>query len=130
MVLALAPLVLTSCGGGHTCPLSGCPAARLTATVVVTTTPAMAVNGVEAMLTGPVTGTMVCQPNSSATLCQWPPTVVVMPGTYSLQVSAPGYDTTTIQVEVATPPPETCGCAYDSIKPSTVSISPADAGVG
>lgn len=131
MVLALAPLALTACGGGvagQTCPF-GCPAAYLTANVVVTTTPAMAVNGVQAVLTGPVTGTMVCQPNFSALLCQWPPTVVVMPGTYSLEVSAPGYHTTTIQVEVAIPPPGTCGCSADSIKPSTVSISPTDGGV-
>jgi hypothetical protein len=95
--------------------------------VGVTTTPAMVVSGVEAVITGPVNGTMVCQPNPPvfAVSCAWPSTVAVVPGTYSLQVSAPGYVTTTVQVVVAVdvPPTVACGCPGDSIKPSTVSIS-------
>jgi hypothetical protein len=88
----------------------------------------MAVNGVQAVLTGPATGTMACQPNFSAVLCEWPPGVDVVAGTYSLQVSAPGYQATTIQVKVATPPPGACGCSADSITPSTVTIGPSDEG--
>ncbi|HEY2902884.1 MAG TPA: PEGA domain-containing protein [Polyangia bacterium] len=55
--------------------------------------------------------------------------VAVVSGTYSLQVSAPGYETVTIQVEVNTPPPGHCGCSLDSIEPSTVLIGRTDGGV-
>ena len=126
--LALAASALTACNAKQDCPL-GCPVASATANVVVTTSPAMPVNGVQAVLTGPVTGTMPCRPNFSALLCEWPQGVAVVAGTYSLQVSAPGYATTTIQVEVATPPPGSCGCASDSITPSTVAIGRTDGAV-
>jgi hypothetical protein len=88
----------------------------------------MAVNGVQAQLTGPVTGTMVCQANGTAVLCSWPSGVDVTAGSYSLQVSAAGYQMTTIPVEVTTPPPGACGCSADSIRPSTVALSPTDGG--
>jgi len=137
LVLLGLPLVAVACGTGQKCP-AGCPATYLTATIAVTTTPAVVLNGVDAVLTGPVTATMVCQPNnpalgrpppnSSTLLCSWPAGVAVVAGIYSLQVAAPGYETTTVQVEVAIPPPE-CGCSLPSITPSTVSISPTDAGV-
>ena len=124
MILNLAPLTACDAGGGQTCPYS-CPAARLGASVAVVTMPAAVVNGVEAVLTGPVNGNMKCQPNPpvSSVVCDWPvEAVAVVPGTYSLEVSAPGYKTTTIQVEVTTPPPGPCGCSLDSIEPSTVLI--------
>jgi hypothetical protein len=93
----------------------------------------MVVDGVEAVLTGPVSGTMMCQPNPpvSSVVCSWPPGIDVVPGTYSVEVSAPGYVTTTVQVVVAVdvPPAVACGCSGDTIKPSTVSLSPADGGV-
>jgi hypothetical protein len=38
--------------------------------------------------------------------------------------SAPGYETTTIQMEVTGPTRGLCGCSFDSIEPSTVSIAP------
>src|SRR6478752_6318231 len=56
---------------GDPCPVS-CPASSAGATVVVTTTPAMAVNGVQATLSGPENGTMSCAPNFDAVLCEWP----------------------------------------------------------
>jgi hypothetical protein len=125
--LALLVVALGSCGIGQTCP-GGCPAAWVGATVVVTTTPAMAASGVQAVLTGPATGTMSCQPNFSAVLCSWPLGVDVVAGAYSVQVSAPGYETATIPVEVTVPPPGPCGCSADSIQPSTVTISHSDGG--
>jgi hypothetical protein len=94
--------------------------------------PAAVVNGVQAVLTGPVNGTMRCQPNPpvSSVVCDWPLDAGgVMPGNYSLQVSAPGYETTTIQVKVTTPPPGPCGCSFDSIEPSVVSIGRTDGAV-
>jgi hypothetical protein len=120
MILVLAPL--TACGG-QPCPFS-CPTPQVGASIAVVTMPAAVVNGVEAVLTGPVNGTMSCQPNPpvSSVVCGWP-AVAVVSGTYSLQVSAPGYETTTVQVEVATSPPGRCGCSIDSIQPSIVSIS-------
>jgi len=123
MILVLAPLTAFGPGCGQPCAHS-CPAARAGASIAVVTMPGAVVNGVEAVLTGPVNGTMSCQPNPpvSSVVCDWPAAAVVS-GTYSLQVSAPGYETTTVQVEVATPPPGLCGCSFDSIQPSTVSIS-------
>ena len=119
-------VVIASACREDTCP-RGCPATALTASVAVTTMPAMAVNGVQATLTGPVTATMSCQPNFSAILCEWPLGVAIAAGTYSLEVSAPGYQTTTFQVEVIIPPP-TCGCRLASIQPDIAVISPVDAG--
>jgi hypothetical protein len=107
---------------GDPCPF-GCPATAANATIVVTTTPAMAVNGVQATLSGPGNGTMSCAPNFDAVLCMWPGGVAVTPGTYSIEVSAPGYQTTTLQVEVTVSPPS-CGCTAGHIEPSTVMLSP------
>jgi hypothetical protein len=120
--LALSLLMPSAC---QNCP-HGCPATEAGATLVVTTSPAKAVSGVQAILTGPVVGTMSCQPNFSAILCSWPNGVPFTPGTYSLQVSAPGYPTTTIQVEVGISSPG-CGCTVGSISPSTISLGSADA---
>jgi hypothetical protein len=126
------PLVAVGWTG---CCKPSCPAARADAVIGVGTTPAgMMLNGVEAVLTGPVNVTMDCQTAYNASLgdgCRWPTTVAVTSGTYSLQVSAPGYVATTVQVVVAVdvPPTVACGCPGDTIKPSTVSLSPADAGV-
>lgn len=107
---------------GQLCPAS-CPATAAGATIVVTTTPAMAVNAVQVTLSGPQTGAMSCAPNFDAVLCEWPAGVAVTPGTYALQVSAPGYQTTTVQVEVTVSPPS-CGCTSGHIEPSTVMLSP------
>jgi hypothetical protein len=131
MVVALCASALTACGGAkQSCPFD-CPASNANADIAVITTPSMVVNGVEAMLTGPVNGTMACQPNPPvfSVLCEWPQGVAVVAGAYSIQVSAPGYATTTIQIEVATPPPGACGCSADTISPSSVSISRTDGAV-
>jgi hypothetical protein len=111
---------------GQRCPF-GCPATSAGATVAVTTVPAMAVTGVQATLTGPESGTMSCAPSFDAIVCAWPVGVALTPGAYTLEVSAPGYQTTTVQVELTISPP-TCGCTIASIQPSTVVISPVDGG--
>jgi len=126
--LALSLLSVSACGGGggeQPCPW-GCPATSATANVVVSTIPAVALSDVQATLMGPETGTMSCQPNFSATLCEWPP-VPVTPGNYTLQVSAPGYQPITVPVLVTITPPR-CGCTEGSITPSTVSLSPVAGG--
>ena len=88
-------------------------------------------NGVAATLMGPVNGSMLCQPNppGSSVDCAWPQGMDVVAGTYSVQVSAPGYATTVVQVQVATPAPDECGCSADTISPSSVSISRTDGAV-
>jgi hypothetical protein len=128
-VLALSSLTMGACGSGsgQPCP-SECPATYVGAIVAVTTTPAMAVSGVQATLTGPVTDSMSCQPNGTATACMWSPATPVTAGTYALQVSAPGYQTTTTQVEIAISPP-VCGCTQASIEPSMVALGPSDGGI-
>jgi hypothetical protein len=127
LALGLCLMGFSACGGGQACP-HGCPAAGDTANVIVTTTPAMAVNGTQATLAGPVTGTMSCQPDGTFTLCRWPPAVVVTPGIYTLRVSAPGYQPMTTLVAV-TISPVTCGCTMANIEPLTVALSPSDGGV-
>ena len=111
---------------GQRCPF-GCPATSAGATVAVTTVPAMVVQGVQVTLAGPESGTMSCAPSLEAIVCQWPVGVPLTPGTYALEISAPGYQTTTVQVTVTISPP-TCGCTIASIQPSTVVISPVDGG--
>lgn len=135
MRLLLLGLPLVAVGWTGCCSPTSCPIASADAVIGVGTTPAgMMLIGVEAVLTGPVNVTMDCQNAYKASLgfgCSWPTTVAVTSGTYSLQVSAPGYDTATVQVVVAVdvPPTVSCGCPGDTIKPSTVSLSPADGGV-
>jgi hypothetical protein len=94
----------------------------------VTTSPAMVVNGVQATLTGPVTVVMDCETQGSTTACRWPDQLVVTAGTYSLQVSAPGYQTTTVEAKI-TLTSMVCGCTTSSFEPSAVSLSSADGGV-
>jgi hypothetical protein len=86
----------------------------------------MALSNVQATLAGPETGTMSCQPTFSAILCYWPP-IPVTPGTYTLRVSALGYQSISVPVQVTVSSPA-CGCKLGSITPSTVSLSPVDGG--
>lgn len=116
---------------GQSC-FSSCPVATATADIGVTTPSAAIVDGVTAVLTGPTSVTLVCQPNPpvSSVVCLWPGGVAFVSGTYSLQVAAPGYETATIQVEITAAPQVPCGCSFDSIVPSTVSIVPTDGSGG
>jgi hypothetical protein len=101
--------------------------------VTLTNMPGVVVSNLEAVLTGPVNATMVCPPVPTgsgaylAVVCGWPPALPTVMGTYSLQVSAPGYQTNTIQVEVTTPP-RGCFCTPHSIQPSTVFLGLRDSG--
>jgi hypothetical protein len=96
-------------------------------TFFVVTTPTV-VTGLQATLTGPVTVNMDCSPDAPQTYCTWPPySTAVTAGSYSLQVSAPGYQTTTVPATV-TLGAGGCGCTAASFEPSTVTITAADAG--
>jgi hypothetical protein len=118
---------MSACGGGQNCA-GGCPATRDTADVLVSTGTAMAVNGVQATLTGPVTGAMSCQPDGTFTLCEWPAAVAATAGIYTLQVSAPGYQPITTLVAVVISP-VTCGCTMANVEPATLALSPSDGGL-
>src|SRR5882672_5182373 len=129
LLLGLPVVALGWAACGQTCPPISCP--KLEAAIDVATASTVMANGVEVVLTGPVNGAMVCQQSSPTRFrCSWPPTVAVVPGTYSFQVSAPGYETASIQAEVAFRQgvPPAC-CARDTIEPSAVSIIPFDASV-
>jgi hypothetical protein len=95
----------------------------------VVTSPARQIDGVQATLTGPVSETMSCQAFAGGSTCAWsngaPP---LTGGTYSLQVSAPGYRVTTLQATVSVE--SSCGQTASSISPNIVGLDPAsDAGV-
>lgn len=103
------------------CPPT-CPGQNLSTTVVDVTLPSSkAVSGVDATMTGPVNGRFSCE--SGACFWEGPE---LKAGSYTLQVSAPGYETTTQQETVTIS--QFCGCSEASIQPSTVSLSPADGG--
>jgi hypothetical protein len=78
-------------------------------------------SGVQAVLTGPVTETLVCQLEDSNIYCTWPATDPVVTGDYSLQVTAPGYETQSVHVQVSVGPRDYCGCS-DQIAPASVSL--------
>jgi hypothetical protein len=84
---------------------------------------------------------MFCQPISSKLVCAWPEgergvdggfltAGAAVVGTYSLQVSAPGHETETTQVELRYSPPDQnqCGLSAYFIDPATVSLIPTDGG--
>jgi hypothetical protein len=47
-------------------------------------------------------------------------------GTYTLEVSAAGYETRTSQVEVTVHPAVKCGCGGATFEPDAVSLDPVD----
>jgi len=105
-----------------------CPATPYGAEVGVFTPPGTTVTDLQATMVGPVTETLVCQPVTAFLRCVWPPGVAVVPGSYSLKVSAAGYPTMTTQIEVAAEPRDMCGCLQDVFTPSSVMFGRADAG--
>ncbi|HVV49029.1 MAG TPA: hypothetical protein VHO06_05175 [Polyangia bacterium] len=121
----LSALALAACQKDQTCP-RGCPTFWLDLSLPVTSASGKAVDGVTAILTGPVTKTLSCQPDGTQmeTVCTWP--APVTPGSYTLQVSAPGYPTETSPATIALTRP-TCNCPAISIQPSSVTLG-SDAG--
>ena len=103
------------------CPRS-CPSEDLLTTVVnVTTSSGIPDSGVQATMTGPVTGTFSCQSGA----CIWVGPSLTE-GSYALQVSATGYAAIAQQEEVTIS--QACGCTSASIDPSTVVLTPSDGG--
>lgn len=90
------------------------PGNYITASVLVNLPSSTGLKGVQATLTGPVTDTMSCQPYGMASVCTWSNTAPVTAGGYLLQISAPGFQAMTFQVQVAVPRPS-CQCVGASI---------------
>jgi hypothetical protein len=118
---ALCLMVLAGC---HDCFDSSCPVSH-GVSVAVITTPPMPIDDVQVTLTGPATVTMVCRPENAFVLCLWPDGIAFTPGTYSLEVSAPGYRATTLETEVSVTY-AACSCVAGSLQP----LNATDAGGG
>lgn len=112
----------TSCG--NSCPEVECPATYLGISLDVTAPDAGAV-AAAATLSGPAAVTMSCHQSGATTVCMWPGGAPVTAGTYSLQVTAPGFQTANVSVTVTTSSADGCGCPGASMQPSTVTLEPS-----
>ncbi len=120
--IVLALVTQAACSSeDHACPRS-CPAAwMLVQPLAVAGADGGAVAAVQANLTGPLAETMSCDSSGSAATCTWSPGPV-NPGTYALEVSAPGFETLHTSVIVTTS--RDCGCESSSLTPSSVTLTP------
>jgi len=82
-----------------------------------------AVTGVQATLSGPAMVTMYCELDLGQSQCTWPSGSVTA-GSYTLQVTAPGFRTASVSATVTVPPAE-CGCVIASMKPASVTLDPS-----
>jgi len=121
-LLALSVTVALTAGSCVSCP--GCPATYVDIGLVVSgDAGGGAVSGVDATVTGPQNGTMSCAPNGTATLCTWP-SGPVAPGSYTLTVTAPGFQSATVSATVTVADADSCGCASGALQPSHVTLDP------
>ena len=106
------------------CPHS-CPATYIgVALVVSAATDGGVLSGVEATLFGATTETMSCEPNGTATICTWPSGPVIA-GTYSLLVTASGFQSENLSATVTVTPDPHCGCVGATLQPSMVTLDPS-----
>jgi hypothetical protein len=111
--------------GGEPCPFS-CPAPNLA--IAVQPPGGGMVPGAEATLTGPATVTLSCGPNGPKwTGCFSEPGPVIA-GTYSLLVTAPGFESIDVTATVTTE--SDCGCTFAALEPPEVTLTPATGSAG
>ena len=121
--VAVAVVAIASCIDPlHSCP--ACPATAADLSLVVRNSAGSGVvNDVAVTIVGQQNATMSCAPNQGATECRWP-SVPVTAGTYSLQVAAPGFQSTQLSATVTITPDPTCGCTSATLDPSEIELDP------
>ena len=118
--LAVALLGQTSCRD-----TPGCPTSCSTANVTLDVTGAAdggVVTGIEATLSGPTTMTMSCEPRGTETVCSYQGEVTT--GSYTLQVTAPGFQAANVPATVTVTPGSQCACPSATLQPSTLTLNP------
>ena len=114
---SLAPVALSACDSPGGCVF---PAVSTGASFELLPMPQMAIKGAQVTLTGPVTDTLLCVPYPYGGECSWSGATPLTAGTYTLQVSAPGYQAVTTQVELTIS--SGCGRTWANVQPSIVSL--------
>lgn len=116
--VGVALLFLSACSGeGDKCVEPQCPVNE----VFVGSTDGSHVTGAQATLAGPVSATLNCREDGCLV-----PDDFTTPGAYTLTVSAPGYETQTVQVTVTYTAPNTpCACPGAHLSGDPVVLSPA-----
>lgn len=111
---------LWACGGasGDHCLAVPCPL-PVAVHLSVTAAGGGAVSGATMAVSGAVSGGGPCAEGSAATTCD----VLGGPGTYSLTVSAPGYQRATITVNVPGQRASGCGCALPETQDTTLVLA-------
>jgi hypothetical protein len=112
----------TSDAGGAPCEFH-CPSPFLELQLAVMSSAGIGeVSGVQATLSGPVTVPLNCGGFAGTTYCS--PTEGGPAGSYSLEVTAPGFGPQTVNATVTFTPAQRCGCASASLDPSLVTLNP------
>lgn len=112
-VLALV-LFVPACGGTDYCPALPCALPVAIALHVSAQGSSGSVPGAAVDVSGPVSGTLSCDSSCS---------ILGPPGSYSLTVTAPGYQSTQRTVDVAGMVPS-CGCATAETQDVSVALAP------
>jgi len=124
VLLTAALLGQTSCGTPcpHSCPAKWILVNRLAVTAAMN---GGAVTGVQATLTGPATVVLSCQAqdNGTAASCTWPSGPVIA-GSYSLELTAPGFQSMNLSTTVTGVSDPQCGCDSATMQPSAVTLNP------
>ena len=120
-VLAVAailyPVALSACDSPGECVF---PAVSTGAGFELLPMPQMEIKGAQATLTGPVTDTLLCVSYPYGGECSWSGATPLAAGTYTLQVSAPGYQAVTTQVELTIS--SACGRTWANVQPYIISL--------
>jgi len=115
--LAVALLATTSCGDNCS-RARGCPATSFYLEVIGATDGGV-VSNIEAVLSGPTTIIMSCdRPESCGYFGH------VTEGSYTLEVTAPGFQAASVPATL-TVGPVPCGCPAATLQPSTLTLTPS-----